>query len=48
MGSFLQMKTNAIKISATTTYDETQENLYLRFNPRPNVDFSEGNYNWQA
>jgi len=43
MGSFLQMKTNAIKISATTTYDETQENLYLRFNPRLNVDFSEGN-----
>jgi hypothetical protein len=43
MGSTLHIDTKYIKIGVATTYDETQENLYLRFNPRLNVDFNEGN-----
>jgi hypothetical protein len=31
-----------VKISASTTYDETQENLYLQLNPTLKVDFNDG------
>ena len=42
MGSSLKMDTKYLKVSASTTYDENEENLYLRWNPRLNVDFNDG------
>lgn len=42
MGSSLKMETKYVKIIASTTYDEKEENLYLRWNPRLNVDFNDG------
>lgn len=43
MGKALHVDTKFIKISATTTYNEKEENLYLRFSPRLHVDFNDGN-----
>ena len=42
MGSTMKMDTKYLNVSASTTYDETQENTYLRWNPRLNVDFNDG------
>ncbi len=42
MGSALDIDTKFMNISASTTYDETQENAYLRWNPTLKVDFNEG------
>ncbi|MGN0186971.1 MAG: AsmA family protein [Paludibacteraceae bacterium] len=42
MGSAFNAKTKHIDISASTTYDETQENLYLKWNPTLKIDFNDG------
>lgn len=42
MGSFMKMDTKYLNVSASTTYDETQETAYLRWNPRLNVDLNDG------
>ena len=42
MGSTLKMDTKYIKASVSTTYNEKEENLYLRWNPRLNIDFNDG------
>lgn len=42
MGKALDVDTKKVKISASTTYDETQENLYLQLNPTLKVDFNDG------
>lgn len=42
MGSALDIDTKYLNISASTTYDETQENAYLKWNPTLKVDFNDG------
>lgn len=42
MGSALDVDTKFVNISASTTYDETQENAYLKWNPTLKVDFNDG------
>ena len=42
MGKALDVDTKKVKISASTTYDEMQENLYLQLNPTLKVDFNDG------
>lgn len=42
MGSALDVDTKFVNISASTTYDETQENTYLKLNPTLKVDFNDG------
>lgn len=44
MGSALDVKTKHIDISASTTYDETQDNLYLKWNPTLKIDFNDGHF----
>lgn len=42
MGDFLNVKTDYIKIKASTTYNEKQDNLYLKWNPTFDIDFNNG------
>lgn len=42
MGSFLDVKTKYIKMVASTTYNEKQENAYLKWNPTFGIDFNNG------
>lgn len=42
MGSFLDVKTDYVKIKASTTYNEKQDNLYLKWNPTFDIDFNNG------
>ncbi len=42
MGSALGIDTKFVSMSASTTYDETQENAYLKWNPTLKIDFNDG------
>lgn len=42
MGNFLDVKTKYIKMVASTTYNEKQENTYLKWNPTFGIDFNNG------
>lgn len=42
MGKFLDVKTKYIKMVASTTYNEKQENTYLKWNPTFGIDFNNG------
>lgn len=44
MGTALGVTTKHIDISASTTYDETQDNLYLKWNPTLKIDFNDGRF----
>ena len=42
MGKFLDVKTKYIKMVASTTYNEKQDNAYLKWNPTFGIDFNDG------
>ena len=42
MGQFLDVKTKYIKMVASTTYNEKQDNAYLKWNPTFGIDFNDG------
>ena len=42
MGNSFKMDTKFVKVSAATTYNDQEENLYLRWSPRLDVDFNNG------
>ncbi len=42
MGKFLGVRTKYIKMVASTTYNEKQENAYLKWNPTFGIDFNDG------
>lgn len=43
MGSYLNIDTKRIAISATTVYNDKEESMLLKWNPTINVDFNDGN-----